>query len=40
MTRGVITVEFILPTAFAIVLGILLSISAVYLADHYLNWLI
>jgi hypothetical protein len=40
MTRRVITVEFVLPTALAIVLGILLSIGAVYLADDYLGWLI
>jgi hypothetical protein len=37
MTGKVITLEFILPTVLAIVLGILLSIGAVYLADHYLG---
>jgi hypothetical protein len=37
MTGKVITLEFILPTVLAIVLGILLSMGAVYLADHYLG---
>ena len=44
MTSKVITFEFVVPTAFAIVLGALLSIGAVHLADHYLgsviDWLI
>jgi hypothetical protein len=39
MTGKVITLEFVVPTALAIVLGILLSIGGVYLADHYLGWL-
>jgi hypothetical protein len=33
MTGKVITLEFVLPTVLAIVLGILLSIGAVYLVD-------
>jgi hypothetical protein len=37
MTRKMITLEFVLPTALAIALGILLSIGAVYLTDHYLG---
>jgi hypothetical protein len=37
MTCKIITVEFVLPTAIAIALGILLSIGAVYLAEHYLG---
>jgi hypothetical protein len=37
MTGKVITLEFVLPTLLAIVLGILLSIGAVYLADRYLG---
>ena len=36
MTRKVITLEFVVPTALAIALGIALSISAVYLIDRYL----
>jgi hypothetical protein len=36
MTHKVITLEFIVPTALAIVLGIALSVCAVYLADTYL----
>jgi hypothetical protein len=40
MTRRAINVEFVLPTALAMVLGILLSIGAVYLADDHLSWLI
>jgi hypothetical protein len=36
MTRKVITLEFVVPTAVAIALGIALSISAVYLIDRYL----
>ncbi len=37
MTRKGIALEFVLPTALAIALGILLSIGAVYLLDHYLG---
>jgi hypothetical protein len=37
MTRKVITVEFVVPTALAIALGIMLSIGAVYLTDRYLG---
>ena len=37
MTYKVITLEFVVPTALAIVLGISLSICAVYLADCYLG---
>ena len=33
MTGKVITLEFVLPTVLAIVLGILLSIGAVYVVD-------
>ncbi len=33
MTGKMITLEFVLPTALAIVLGILLSIGAVYVLD-------
>ncbi len=40
MTRRAFALEFILSTALAIVLGTLLSIGAVYLADRYLSWLI
>jgi|HubBroStandDraft_6_1064221.scaffolds.fasta_scaffold243433_4 hypothetical protein len=43
MTRKVITLEFVLPTVVAIVLGILLSIGAVYLTEHFLSvvdWLV
>jgi hypothetical protein len=36
MTRKVIIVEFLVPTALAIVLGILLSIGAVHLMNSYL----
>jgi hypothetical protein len=39
MTGKLISLGFILPTALAIGLGILLSIGAVYLADHCLGWL-
>jgi hypothetical protein len=35
MTHKVITLEFVVPTALAIVLGIALSVCAVYLADTY-----
>ena len=37
MTHKVITLEFVVPTALAIVLGISLSICAVYLTDCYLG---
>ncbi len=37
MTRKVITVEFVVPTALAIALGIMLSVGAVYLTDRYLG---
>jgi hypothetical protein len=33
MTGKVITLEFVVPTVLAIVLGILLSIGAVYVVD-------
>ena len=36
MTRKVITMEFVVPTALAVDLGIALSVSAVYLIDRYL----
>jgi hypothetical protein len=36
MTNKVITIEFIAPTLLAIVLGIVLSIGAVYLTDKHL----
>jgi hypothetical protein len=36
MTHKVIILEFVVPTALAIALGIVLSISAVYLIDNYL----
>jgi hypothetical protein len=36
MTSKVITLEFVVPTALAIALGIALSIGAVYLMDRYL----
>ena len=37
MTHKVITLEFVVPTVFAIALGIVLSIGAVYLTDKYLG---
>jgi hypothetical protein len=37
MTHKVIAVEFVVPTALAIALGIMLSIGAVYLTDRYLG---
>ena len=40
MTSKVITLEFVLPTVLAIVLGILLSIGVVYLTEHYLGFVI
>jgi hypothetical protein len=36
MTNKVITIEFVVPTLLAIVLGIVLSIGAVYLTDKHL----
>jgi hypothetical protein len=36
MTRRVITLEFVVPTALAVALGIALSVSAVYVIDRYL----
>jgi hypothetical protein len=36
VTENVITLEFVVPTALAIALGIALSVSAVYLTDRYL----
>jgi hypothetical protein len=36
MTHKAITLEFVVPTVFAIVLGVVLSIGAVYLIDNYL----
>lgn len=36
MTRRVITLEFVVPTALAVALGIALSIGAVHLIDKYL----
>ena len=36
MTRKVITFEFVVPTALAIALGIVLSMGAVYLTDRVL----
>jgi hypothetical protein len=37
MTGKIIVVEFVLPTALAIGLGILLSIGANYLTERYLG---
>jgi hypothetical protein len=37
MTGKVIVSEFVLPTALAIVLGVLLSVGAVYLFDYLLT---
>jgi hypothetical protein len=37
MTRKIITLEFVVPTVLALALGILLSVGAVYLTDHYLG---
>jgi hypothetical protein len=36
MTPKVVVLEFVLPTALAIVLGALLSVGAVYLFDYLL----
>jgi len=37
MTSKVITLEFVVPTVFAVALGFALSISAVYLTNKYLG---
>ena len=37
MTHKMITLEFIVPTVLAIVLGIALSIGAVHLMNHYFD---
>ncbi|SDS18791.1 hypothetical protein [Bradyrhizobium canariense] len=37
MTHKVITFEFVVPTVLAAVLGIVLSIGAVHLTNHYLG---
>jgi hypothetical protein len=37
MTRKVITVEFVVPTALAVALAIALSVAAVYLTEMYLG---
>jgi hypothetical protein len=37
MTHKVITLEFVVPTVIAFVLGIALAICAVYLTDSYLG---
>jgi hypothetical protein len=37
MTNKVITIEFVIPTLLAIVLGIVLSMGAVYLTSYYLD---
>ena len=37
MTHKVITFEFVVPTVLAAVLGIVLSIGAVYLTNRYLG---
>jgi hypothetical protein len=37
MTRQVITLEFVVPTALAIALAIMLSIGAVYFTEMYLG---
>jgi hypothetical protein len=37
MTHKVITVEFVVPTALAIALAVMLSIGAVYLTNRYLG---
>jgi hypothetical protein len=36
MTKKVITVELVVPTALAVALAVALSIGAVYLTDRYL----
>jgi hypothetical protein len=36
MTRKVITVELVVPTALAVALAVALSMGAVYLTDRYL----
>ena len=40
MTGKVIALEFVLPTALAIALGVLLSIGAIYLTERYLGSII
>ena len=37
MTHKAITLEFVLPAVFAIALGFVLSVGAVYLIDNYLG---
>jgi hypothetical protein len=37
MTNKVITIEFVVPTVLAIVLGSVLSIAAVHLTNRYLD---
>jgi hypothetical protein len=37
MTRKVIILEFVAPTVLAVVLGIVLSVGAVRLTNHYLG---
>jgi hypothetical protein len=37
MTYKLITLEFVVPTVFAAVVGIILSIGAVYLTERYLG---
>jgi hypothetical protein len=37
MTRKVIILEFVAPTVLAVVLGIVLSVGAVYLTNRYLG---
>jgi hypothetical protein len=37
MTNRMIAQEFVIPTVFAVVLGILLSLGAVYLTERYLG---
>ena len=37
MTSKVIALEFVIPTVLAIVLGVALSIGAVYLNDNYFS---
>ena len=37
MTHKMITFEFVVPTVFAAVLGMVLSIGAVYLTERYLG---
>jgi hypothetical protein len=37
MTRKVIILEFVAPTVLAVALAIVLSVSAVYMTNHYLG---